>query len=395
MSYGFRAYCRSIEVATSRYSGLAFPLIKDSGNHISYNTVPNQFSQVEFVLSPLMGFWGNSQESVAKQFNFPTQIVGRGARISQNERDVTNLMMNSGRNTQIKYRDNHIIQADHAVIGLSNTIGENSTKYNQKMGKYGIFCQDSIVNIATQVDSYKLYGTELYVGSTTSEVLAQPPSNTFDKGLSRKAVVFFVPCNASSELLAVCPENYVPDVSIALYAQTPTGCIYVMYTNDITQRLLVYRYKLGYQQPQGVGYGIRIRNNQGNVTFDTRLPPLIPLFVSTSGKLNDIGTGFFSLAVVFSRVDTLFNMGYAWGNPVSHFHESFNITNGVTWHSPYNIKRAFMGIVRGKWVDDAMLDTMFVDSIDLASPFVQRSGLTKNDYQNSGSFLGVIAYSYS
>lgn len=395
--YGVNVYFGESKILANERLGLAFDVVKN-GRNADYSTAPNRYSQTEFVKSPLREMWGVNQEEVVKQFT-PETYVSNGSSVSsvKDYNYVKWFLESSYVQSHVAYSHNHITSADLPLVGLTNNITiEKKVQVDVPAVTYGIFTENNFINTSLVVDCYKLTGVQIYRGSPVGRVRAGNPRELHN---SHPHIVV-VPCHYASEIVAVCPENFDPNITVTLFAQSAVSCVFILFCAvepAVPPALKVYRYSVHPSAPLYPNYGFRLRNAEGKVCLTSENPPLIPLWVANTDKLGQPPETY-PLAVVFSRVSTLLHKDVAPNGSVSAV-GSFLVTNGIRWQTPVRLVGEITGVAShsgftlGLCNEKAFRETV---ARNMYFPYIGayfRTGAVKWETVSSvGSHLAVIAY---
>ena len=135
--YGIEVYLGSgVKLLSTTEMGVAFDIDK-SGQNVDYSWTPNKYSQVEFPLSPIMGYWADSEQGVVDQFNDAT-----------NDSAAHQLCENTYTPGSISYANRHIVSSTASLLGLTNTINSPAKSIIQPSAPtYGFWGQGSLISI--------------------------------------------------------------------------------------------------------------------------------------------------------------------------------------------------------------------------------------------------------
>lgn len=391
--YGLDIYLPSgVKLLSTTEMGVAFDIAK-SGQNVDYNNIPNSYSQVEFPLSPIMGFWADSEQGVVNQFNDATS-----------EDAARKLCENTYTPGSITYTNGHITNTTANLLGLTNTINSPASPLIQpKMSNYGFWSKGSLINVMQDMYAYMLKSTYTQRSRRMWMKLGKVKFNS--------PTMHLLVLNVSqNEVAALYPADFSKAFSIGLFSKTASQEIYVIFSEADFIDIQVQVYCKLPPTPIYPPYGFETYRSGGSITFTSRNPPLLPVFVTDSASINSIPSAGYKLGCVFSRVDT-FVYGRSSGataccvfNGISWVHGSkwasamMGFTGGGDWSSTDKSRqyRFTMGTFDSNtwdWMSSRKANTTESAYVRYSLPyFAKDRGINKDALTRIGVFMGVVVY---
>lgn len=391
--YGIDVYLGSgVKLLSTAEMGVAFDIQK-SGSDVEYTQIPNKYSQVEFPLSPVMGYYADTEQGVIDQFN------------AASSRTLAHkLCDNTYEPGSISYGDKHIVKSTANLLGLTNTINSPATSViNPDVPSYGLWGEGSLINVMQEVSAYMLKSN--YV--KRSHRMWMKLGKVKFKSPTMHLLILQVD---QSEVTALYPADFSKTFSIGLFSKTANQEIYVIFSEAdyIDMQVQVYSKYPG--APLYPGYGIETYRADGSKTFTSQNPPLLPIFVTNSSSINSIPSTSYKLGCVFSRVDTFV---FGRGRDSS----ACCVFNGISWVNENKWSSAMMGFTEGGQSDpqnSSQSCNFWMGTFDSATwdwmanirPGTTESGyvryslpyfakdfkIKKEDMLGIGVFMGVVMY---
>lgn len=391
--YGIDVYLGSgVKLLSTAEMGVTFD-IKKSGNAVEYTQIPNKFSQVEFPLSPIMGYYAGTEQGVINQFN------------AASSRSLAHkLCDNTYEPGSISYGGKHIVKSTANLLGLTNTINSPATSViNPDVPSYGLWGEGSLINVMQEVSAYML--KSIYV-KRSHRMWRKLGKDKF-KSPTMHLLILQVDQN---EIAALHPADFSKPFSIGLFSKTANQEIYVIFSEAdyIDMQVQVYSKYPG--APLYPDYGIETYRADGSKTFTSQNPPLLPIFVTNSSSINSIPSTSYKLGCVFSRVDTFV---YGRGRDSS----ACCVFNGISWVNENKWSSAMMGFTEGgqtnpqnssqnyafwmgtfdsatwDWISGVKAGSTESAYVRFSLPyFASGQGIKKSDLLAIGVFLGVVMY---
>lgn len=393
--YGIDVYLGSgLKLLSTAEMGVAFDITK-SGINVEYSQTPNKFSQVEFPLSSIMGYYADTEQGVIDQFN------------SANSNTLAHkLCDNIYEPGSISYANGHIVKSTASLLGLTNTISSPvSSLINPEVPSYGLWGQGSLINIMQEVSAYMLKSSYI---KRSHRMWMKLGTVKFNSPVMHLLILQV----DQNDITSLYPADFSKPFSIGLFSKTANQEIYVIFSDADYIDIQVQVYSKYPGAPLYPGYGIETFRADGSKTFTSQNPPLLPIFVTNSNNINSIPSAGYKLGCVFSRVDSfIFRRGNTDGSSAAC------VFNGISWVSENKWSSALMGFTEGgQWdaSNSSRRFKFFMGTFDSATwdwmanirPGTTESGyvryslpyfakdfkITKEDMLGIGVFMGVVVY---
>lgn len=392
--YGIDVYLGSgIKLLSTDQMGVAFDINK-SGQNVDYSWSPNKYSQVEFPLSPIMGYWADSEQGVVNQFNAA----------EYDDSVCHDLCVNTYIPGSISYTNGHIVSTTTNLLGLTNTIGSPASPLvKPNIPTYGFWEDGSLINIMYETPAYMLKSNYVQRSRRMWMKLGVVKFNSPTMHLLVLRV-------NQDEIAALYPADFSKPFSIGLYSKTSTQEIYVIFSEADFIDIQVQVYSKWLSSPVYPPFGIEVYQADGSKVFTSRNPPLLPVFVSNSVNINHIPSAGYRLGCVFSRVDT-----FVYGRNSNR--RGCCVFNGISWEHESKWASAFMGFTNGGYwspKDKSLRFPFFMGTFDSSTwnwmsrrdpndrdfmyiqyslPwFAKEKGISKESLERVGVFMGVVMY---